>query len=111
MPLDINWTFTVVIPQLDLLGAQLMERLQGIIDALSALTTQQAAGSDAIAAQITVVADEIAQANEGTITKEQLDAIEAQLRSAAATAQQQAADIRANSEQIATVIPDPPATP
>jgi len=78
------------------------------MDAITALTAQQAAGSDAIAAQLTAIADEIAQLNAGAITQEQLDAIEQQIRTAATTAEQQAADIRSNTEQITTIVPDAP---
>jgi len=88
-----------------------MERIQGIIDAMNNLSAQQAAGSQAIADQITVVANEIAQLHAGSITQEQLDALEAQLREAASIAEQQAAQIRATSQDIAGMVPDelPPA--
>lgn len=85
-----------------------MDRLDGIITAIGELTTQQAAGSEAIAAQLTAIADEIAQLTAGSITDEQLDAIEQQIRTAASTAQQQAADIQTNTEQITGIVPDAP---
>ena len=109
MSLDINWTFTVIIPQLDALGAQLMDRLTGIENAILDLGTQQAAGTAAIAAQLTVVANEISQLNAETIQAADLARLEQQIRAAAKIAEDQAAAIRANSQQIASMVPDPPA--
>jgi hypothetical protein len=119
VPLDINWTLTVHIPQLDALqqtlldiGAQIMAELTGIQDAIVTLGTQQAAGSDAIAAQLTAIADEISQITAETIQQADLDALAQQIRDAAAVAEKQAADIRANTAQVAGIVPDtPPATP
>ena len=111
MVLDINWTITVQIPQLESLKEQLMADLQGIKDAIVALTAQQADGSDAIAQQLTVIADEISQLNAETIKQEDLDALAQQIREAAAVAEQQATQIRANSDQIAGMVPDEPPAP
>jgi hypothetical protein len=115
VPLDISWTLTVHIPQLDLiqqtlmdLGAQLMAELTGIEDAIVTLGTQQAAGSDAIAAQLTAIADEISQINAETIAQADLDALAQQIRDAAAVAEKQAADIRTNTASIAGIVPDTP---
>jgi hypothetical protein len=113
--LDIHWTLTVSVPQLDTLaqtlaqlGAQLMADLQGIQAEIANLSEQQAAGSDAIAAQLTVIADEISQINAETIKQEDLDALAAQVRQAAQVATDQATQIRANSAQIAGIVPDAP---
>jgi hypothetical protein len=115
MALDIHWTLTVEVPQLASLeaavrqlGVQLMADLQGIQAEIAHLSEQQAAGSDAIAAQLTVIADEVSQINAETIKQEDLDALAAQIRQAAQVATDQAAQIRANSEQIAGIVPDAP---
>ena len=119
MTLDIHWTLTVSVPQLDTLtdtlrsiGAQLMADLSGIHDALVQLTEQQAQGSEAIAEQLSVIASEIEQLNAGSIDQADLDELAAQVRAAAQTATDQAAQIRANSQQISGMVPDePPAEP
>lgn len=112
MTLDINWTLTVIIPQLDVWGEKIVAELQGIKDAIAQLSEQQAAGSDAIAAQLTVIADEIAQLNSASISQDELDALEKQIRDAAQVASDQAAQIRANSQQISGMVPDaPPVAP
>lgn len=108
MSMEITWNITVSVPEIAIWGEKIVERLQGIQDQLVALTTAQADGSDAIAAQLTVIADEIGQLNAGAITDEQLTQIEAQIRQAADLATQQAADIRSNSQQISTIVPDAP---
>jgi hypothetical protein len=118
MALDVHWSFTVSVPELETLrqtlltlGAQLMDQLQGIHDAIGVLTESQAQGSEAIAAQLTVIADELSQFSAGAISQADLAAVEAKIRDAAAIATQQAADIRANSQQITTIVPDTPAPP
>lgn len=85
-----------------------MDRLEGITQAINALVEQQAVGDEAIAAQLTVIADEISQLNAGSITDAELDALETRIRDAAATAERQAADIRANSQQITGIVPEAP---
>jgi hypothetical protein len=113
--MDIKWTIEVQIPQLDALqqtlldiGAQIMAELTGIQDAIVTLGTQQAAGSDAIAAQLTAIADEISQISAETIEQADLDALALQIREAAAVAEKQAADIRANTASISGIVPDAP---
>lgn len=106
--LDIKWTIEVHVPQLDFWGEKLMAELSGIHAAIVELTNQQAAGSDAIATQLTTIADEIAQLNTAAISQDDLDAIEQQIRAAAQLAADQAAQIRANSQQIAGMVPDEP---
>jgi hypothetical protein len=113
--MDIKWTIEVQVPQLDALqqallelGAQIMAELTGIQDAIVTLGTQQAAGSDAIAAQLTAIADEISQINAETIAQADLDALAQQIRDAAAVAEKQAAAIRTNTASIAGIVPDAP---
>jgi hypothetical protein len=113
--MDIHWTLTVQVPQLDALqqtlldiGAQLMAELTGIQDAIVTLGTQQAAGSDAIAAQLTAIADEISQITAETIAQADLDALAQQIRDAATVAEDQAAAIRTNTASIAGIVPDAP---
>ena len=89
-----------------------MAELQGISDAITALVEQQATGSEAIAEQLTVIADEISQFQAGDpISQAELDELEAKIRAAADTATQQAAQIRSNSQQIAGIVPDSPTPP
>jgi septation ring formation regulator EzrA len=109
----IHWTITVQVPQLDALqedlrtvGAQIVDALQGIRDEIAHLGTQQASGSDAIATQLTAIADEISQFNAESIQQEDLDALAAQIREAATVAENQAATLRANTAQIAGIVPD-----
>lgn len=116
--LDVHWTITVHVPQLDTLQQTIMtigERVVASVDSikqeLTRLTEAQAAGSQAIADQITVIADEIAQFSAGAITQEQLERLEAELRTAADTATQQATATRANTQAIAGIVPDAPPTP
>lgn len=109
MALDITWHITVAVPQLERLTEVLMAELSGIHQALDALTQAQIAGSEAIAAQLTTIADEIAQLEVSDIEQGQLDAIEQQIRAAATLATEQAAQIRANSAQVAGMVPDDPA--
>jgi hypothetical protein len=113
--MDIHWTIEVHVPQLDVLqqvlldiGAQLMAELTGIREAIATLGTQQAAGSDAIAAQLTAIADEISQINAETIVQADLDALAQQIRDAAKVAEDQATAIRTNTAQIAGIVPDAP---
>jgi hypothetical protein len=114
---DIHWTITVQVPQLDTLqqtlldvGAQLVETVQSIIAEVQRINTNQVASAEAIAVQITRIADEVEQyATQGTVvTPEQMTNLGAALRSIADTAEQQAADIRANTDAIAGIVPDAP---
>jgi methyl-accepting chemotaxis protein len=118
MTLDIHWTLTVNVPQLDtlvetlvIIGDKVMADLQGIKDAIVELTTQQADGSQALADQLTVIADEISQLNAESLDQAELDALAQQIRDAAATAQAGADQVRANSAQIAGMVPDEPPAP
>ena len=115
MPLDIKWTIEAHVPEVEALTAMLElwgERLVASVDSikqeLTRLISSQADGSAAIAEQLTKIADEIAQFDAEDITQEQLDKLETELRTAADTATQQAADIRANSDAIAGIVPDAP---
>lgn len=111
MPLDIHWTLTVSVPQLETWGARIVAELQGIHDAIVTLGTQQAAGSQAIADQLTAIADEIGQLNAEAVSQADLDAIATQIRDAAKVAEDQAASIRANTANIAGIVPDAPPAP
>lgn len=134
MPLDIKWTLVVEIPQLEALTQTLMtigDKVVASIDSVKAevvrLNENQAAAADALVdssqaltEQVTRIADEVAQWNaSGTpVTDAQMTNLEAALKSAADTSAQQtsaitqqAAAIRANSDAIAGIIPDEPATP
>lgn len=111
MSLDIHWTVTVNVPQLDVWGEKLVAEVQGIKDQLARLNEGQAQGFDAIAAQLTAIHDEMQQFTAGNITQEQLDNLEASLKTAADNAEKQAADVRANTEQIMQIVPDAPPAP
>jgi predicted XRE-type DNA-binding protein len=109
--LDITWTIKVELPQLEQWGPLLMATLQGIQHEIANLVAQQATGADAIATQLTVIADEISQLDAAQLQQADLDVLAAQIREAAMTAEQQAAQIRANSQQIGGMVPEAPATP
>jgi uncharacterized phage infection (PIP) family protein YhgE len=119
MSMHITWDITVNVPQLDTinhtlltLGAQLMADLQGIKDAIVELTSQQAAGQQALTDQLTVIANEIDQLDAEAIDQAELDALAQQIRDAAAVSQAGVDQVRANSAQIAGMVPDePPPTP
>ena len=114
--LDIHWKITVEVPQLEsleqtiaLLGEQLVDQIQGIKDTLIRIEEQQASAAEALAEQVTIIATEVSQWNAGAITSEQLTNLQTKLSQIATTAEQQAAQVRANSEQIAGIVPDAPA--
>lgn len=120
--LDIHWTITVQVPQLDAihetlvtlgqqfltLGEQLVADTQGILDQMARLNEAQAQGFEAIAAQLNAILAEMQQFSAGDITQEQLDNLEAALKTSADNAEKQAADIRANTQQIMQIVPDEP---
>ena len=116
--LDLHWRLTVDVPQLDTLlqqiqqlGGQLMAELQGLRDALTALGVNQGNIWDAVAAQLTVIANEIAQLTAESVDQATLDAFTAQIQEAAAAAERQAAEIRLNTTEIAGMVPDEPEPP
>jgi uncharacterized phage infection (PIP) family protein YhgE len=117
--LEITWNLIVHVPQLDTinqtlltLGAQVMAELQGIKDAIVELTTQQAAGQQALTDQLTAIANEIAQLDAESIDQAELDALAQQIRDAAATSQAGVDQVKANTAQITGMVPDePPPTP
>jgi hypothetical protein len=108
--LDIHWTLTVQVPQLDALialGERLMETVQGGVTELQRLNANQAAGWAAINEQLVIIANEVAQFTPGLVTQAQLDTLVTNLRSAADIAGEQEAAVRAASAQIAGIVPDP----
>jgi uncharacterized phage infection (PIP) family protein YhgE len=112
--MDIKWTLTVQVPQLDALqqtlrelGRQLMAELTGIQNAITALTTNQAAGQEALSAHLTAIEDEIRQLGTSP-TQADLDALADQINAAAATAAQGAVDLRAMTETVKGMVPDTP---
>lgn len=118
--LDVHWTLTVHVPELAsleqtllTLGAQLMEQFQEIKDTLIRMQEGQAATSEAIAQQVTIIANEVSQWNAEAVTPEQLATLQTNLRQAADTAEAQAAQIRDNTAHITGIVPDqpPPTTP
>jgi hypothetical protein len=119
MSMHITWDITVNVPQLDTinqtlltLGAQAMADLQSIQAAIVELTTQQAAGQQALTDQLTVIANEIDQLDAESIDQAEIDALAQQIRDAAAASQAATDQVRANSAQIAGMVPDqPPPTP
>ena len=115
MSLDIDWTITFQIPQLDTLNTlmeQIMDSVQAIKDEMARLADGQAQQTEALATQLEAIVAEMQQFNAQNITQEQLDNLLSSITSAADTAHQQAADIRSNTEQITGIVPDaPPPTP
>jgi ribosome-associated translation inhibitor RaiA len=118
--MDIAWTITVLVPQLDTLqqtlveiGAKLVETIESIIAEMQRLNTNQADAAAALTAQVTRIADEAEEyATQGTVvTPEQMTNLAAAIRLAADNAAKQAADIRANTDAIAAIVPETPPTP
>lgn len=85
-----------------------MAELTGIRNAVMELVAQQANSAQALAEQLTVIADEISQITAGQVQQADLDELATQIREAATTAEAQATQIRAHSTQIAGMIPDTP---
>lgn len=115
MSVDISIRTEVSVPQLDALtaaltalGEKLVGELSGINDALAALTTNQAAGQEALSAHLTAIEEEIRQLGTNP-TQEQLDAIAAQIHEAAAVSAKGAEDLKAMTEQVKGMVPDTPA--
>jgi hypothetical protein len=118
--LNIHWTITVDVPQLEVtnqllrdVGAQLVETIESIIAEMQRLNTNQADASAALTAQVTRIADEAEEyATQGTVvTPEQMTNLAAAIRTAADNAAKQTADIRANTEAIGGIVPDAPPAP
>lgn len=86
-----------------------MEQLAEIKQTLVRIEESQAVAAEALAEQVTVIAQEVSQWNTGAITTEQLTNLQTTLSSIAQTAESQAAQIRANSAEIAAIVPDTPA--
>lgn len=114
MSVDITITTTVSVPQLDALtaaltaiGEKLVAELTGIHEALTTLTTNQAAGQDALSAHLTAIEEEIRQLGD-TPTQAQLDAIADQIHEAAAVSAKGADDLRAMTETVKGMVPDTP---
>lgn len=115
MVLDIHWTLTVNVPQLTtleetlrLIGEQLVDAIQAIKDEVARLSAAQAQGSQAIADQLTAILAEMQQYSAGEITDDQYNNLLAALKTAADQAEQQAADIKANTAQLTQIVPDEP---
>jgi hypothetical protein len=112
VPVDITFSFTVHVPQLDALialGEQLVETVQTAVAELTRLNDNQAAGWAAINEQLTIIANEVAQYTPELVTQSQLDTLVTNLRSAADVAGEQEAAVRDASAKIAGIIPDTPA--
>jgi NAD-dependent DNA ligase len=114
--MDIKWTITVHVPQLDTInqtlrdiGEKLVETVASIITTIERLNTNQTAEAQALNAQVTRIADEVAQWNAESITQQQIDNLGAALKTAADNAAKHAADIQANTEAIRGIVPDAPA--
>jgi hypothetical protein len=110
MTLDINWTFTINIPQLDgliAIGERLVAELTGINEALVVLTTNQADGQAAMSEHLTAIEEEIRQLGNNP-SQADLDAIANQIHEAAARSSQAATDLRAMTEQVKGMVPDTP---
>lgn len=113
--IDVHWTITVEVPQLETInqtlreiGAKLVETVQSIIAHVERLNEQQAASAQALTEQVTIIANEVAQWEADAITQQQIDNLGAALKTAADTAEQQVANIRANTDAIKGIVPDAP---
>jgi hypothetical protein len=105
--LDIHWSLTVSVPQLDTWGARIVAELTGIQNAINTLVANQASGQDALSAHLTAIENEIRQLGDSP-TQEQLDHLADQVNAAAATSAKGAADLRAMTEQVSGMVPDAP---
>lgn len=115
--LDIHWTLTVHVPEVDALTQALLrvgDTLVASIDSIKAevvrLGENQAAEAAALNEQVTKIADEVAQWNaSGTpVTDVQMTNLETALRAAADSSAQHTASIQANTQAIQGIIPDEP---
>jgi hypothetical protein len=114
MSMDISINLTVSVPQLEALeqtlltiGETIVAELTSITDALAVLTTNQAAGQDALSAHLAAIEEEIRQLGDAP-TQAQLDGIADQIHQAAAVSAQGATDLRAMTEQVKGMVPDTP---
>jgi hypothetical protein len=112
--LDVHWTLTAQVPQLEKvyqalvdIGAQLVAELSGIHEALAALTTNQAAGQQALSAHLSAIEEEIRQLGDAP-SQADLDAIADQIHEAAAVSAKGATDLQAMTEQVKGMLPDTP---
>jgi hypothetical protein len=112
--LDIHWTTTVFVPQLEALqqtilelGEKVVSELTAINDALALLTTNQAAGQQALSEHLTAIEEEIRQLGDSP-TSAELAAIADQIHEAAAVSAKGATDLRAMTEQVKGMVPDTP---
>jgi uncharacterized coiled-coil protein SlyX len=112
--LDIHWTLTVSVPQLDAiqqtlleLGVNIVAEIAGIQNAINSLVANQATGQDALSAHLTAIENEIRQLGDNP-TQAQLDHLADQVAAAAATSAKGAADLRAMTEQVSGMVPDAP---
>jgi hypothetical protein len=117
MSLDVHWTTTVHVPQLDALQQTLLElgdkivaELTGIQEALAVLTTNQATGQDALSAHLSAIEDEIRQLG-ASPSQADLDAIADQIHEAAAVSAKGAEDLRAMTDQVKGMVPEAPVSP
>jgi hypothetical protein len=106
--LDIHWTITVQVPQLETLREQLVAELSGINEALAVLTANQADGQEALAEHLTAIEEEIRQLGDAP-SQADLDAIADKIHAAAAVSAKGAEDLRAGTETVKGMVPDPPA--
>jgi hypothetical protein len=114
MSVDISITTTVSVPQLDALtaaitaiGEKIVGEISGIQQAIDALTTNQAAGQEALSAHLTAIEEEIRQLGENP-TQAQLDDLANQVHAAAEASAKAATDLRAMTEQVKGMVPDTP---
>ena len=114
MSVDISIRTTVDVPQLDVLtaviaalGERIVAELTGITEALAVLSTNQAAGQDALSAHLTAIEDEIRQLGDSP-SQADLNAIADQIHEAAAVSAKGATDLRAMTEQVKGMVPDTP---
>jgi hypothetical protein len=112
--LDVHWTLTVSVPQLDAiqqtlleLGVNIVAEIAGIQQAINSLVTNQADGQEALSAHLTAIENEIRQLGANP-TQAELDHLADQVNAAAATTTKAAADLRAMTTQVEGMVPDTP---
>lgn len=111
--IDVHWTLTVQVPQLDRVAQQLerlVETVESIIAEVRRMSDTQVASASAIAEQIERIADEAEEyATQGTVvTPEQMNNLGSELRRLADTAEKQVDDLKANTEAISKIVPTSP---
>jgi hypothetical protein len=112
--LDVHWTVTVQVPQLDALqqtmlaiGERIVGEISGIQAAIDRLVANQTAGWEQMNTHLAAIQAEMEQFG-GQPTQEQLDHLAAQVNAAADVSAKAVEDLTAMTEQVKDIVPDTP---